>query len=271
MPRTLPPPRLYKYQPFTPQTLANLKSAQIWFNAPLRFNDPFDCALPIYDPSHLTDADFLRAYTHEKTRRSMTPELEAELGPNGVPSQVFRDMILNAVHDTFTKMRKTLLEERGFSCFSAKPLDIMMWSHYADGHRGFCLEFDTSYDPWISKTFHVRYADTFSYINPVDIIVEPAGADPENPLLVASVLTKARCWEYEHEWRTMHLQPNTLFGYEWRALTGIYFGAAMPPAHKEILCLVLHGSPTHLYNVERDEKGFALRATKVTYQPYDYK
>jgi len=118
MPRTLPQPRLYKYQPFTPQTLANLKSAQIWFNAPLRFNDPFDCALPIYDPSHLTDADFLRAYTHEKTRRSMTPELEAELGPNGVPSQVFRDMILNAVHDTFTKMRKTLLEERGFSCLA---------------------------------------------------------------------------------------------------------------------------------------------------------
>ncbi len=270
MPKNPPPPRLYKYQPFTPHTLANLKSTQIWFNAPTRFNDPFDCALPLYDPSHLTDAGFLRVYEHEKQRHPMTPELEAALGPNGVPSPVFRDMILNAVQDTITKLRKTLLEERGVACFSEKPLDIMMWSHYADGHRGFCLEFDTSYVPWVSKTFQVRYSDKFPYINPVDIIVEPAGADPENPLLVASVLTKALCWQDEHEWRTMHQDPNKLFGYDWRALTGIYFGAAMPPAHKEILCLILHGSPTHLYNVERDPKGFALNATKVNYKPYDW-
>ncbi len=147
----------------------------------------------------------------------------------------------------------------------------MMWSHYADGHRGFCLEFDTSFVPWIEKSFRVRYAETFPYINPVDIIVEPPSDDPENPLLIASVLTKALCWSYEEEWRTMHLEPNKLFGYNWRALTGIYFGAAISPAHREVLCLVLHGSPTQLYNVDRDEKGFALRATKVTYQPYDYK
>jgi len=85
------------------------------------------------------------------------------------------------------------------------------------------------------------------------------------------VLTKASCWKCEEEWRIMHMEPNKLFGYDWRALTGIYFGAAVAPAHKEVLCLVLHGSPTQLYNVERAEKGFALKVVKVTYTPFDYK
>jgi len=270
VPRTQPPPRLYKYQPINVQTLANLKSAQLWFNAPIRFNDPFDCALPIFDSSRLTDADFLRAFNYYKEHHPTSQYIVDVMCPGGVPTQGFRDLILRSVEDGFAERRKIQLEQRGVACFSAKPLDITMWSHYADGHRGFCLEFDTSVKPF-TDSYHVRYAEAFPYVNPVDIIIEPTNDDPENELLVASVLTKASCWQYEEEWRIMHMEPNKLFGYDWRALTGIYFGAAMAPAHKEILCLLLHGSPTQLYNIERDEKGFTLRAQRVTYKPYDYK
>jgi len=270
MPRKPPPPRLYKYQPFDARTLANLKSAQIWFNAPIRFNDPYDCALPMFDTSRLTEADFRRVFDHYRERQPTGQFIVERMCPDGVPSQEFRDLIVRSAQEGSDERRRILLEQRGIACFSANSLDITMWSHYADGHHGFCLEFDTGIKPF-TEAYYVRYADAFPYVNPVDIIVNPHDGDPENDLLVSSVLTKAACWKYEEEWRIMHLEPNKLFGYDWRALTGIYFGAQILPAHREILCLVLQGSPTQLYNVERDDaKGFALRARRVTYKPYEY-
>jgi hypothetical protein len=106
MPRTPPPARLYKYQPFNPHTLANLKSAQIWFNAPARFNDPFDCALPIFNPSRLTDADYLKAFDHYQHKLGSTPEILEGMCPNGVPSQAFRDLIVRSIQDGFANRRE---------------------------------------------------------------------------------------------------------------------------------------------------------------------
>jgi hypothetical protein len=44
------PEKLYKYESFSTQALTNLKSSQLYFSIPNKFNDPFDCTLPIsYD------------------------------------------------------------------------------------------------------------------------------------------------------------------------------------------------------------------------------
>lgn len=40
-----PPRLLYKYEPFSTQSLLNLKRQVIYFGSPLMFNDPYDCAL----------------------------------------------------------------------------------------------------------------------------------------------------------------------------------------------------------------------------------
>jgi hypothetical protein len=262
------PPRLYKYQPFNPQTLANLKQASIWFSAPVAFNDPFDCALPVVDSARLTDADFQRALAYVLERREMSPELKAQMCPDGIPTPKFRETIIKSVTEIFAERRKIQLEQRGVACFSAKPLDIMMWSHYADGHRGFCLEFTAAIEPF-SKARQVRYHEDFPYVNPVSLLVEDS-TDGDNELLVAMVLTKAPCWQYEEEWRLMHMEASKLYTYDYSALTGIYFGAAMPFVHKEILSLVLRGAPTQSHEVLRDEKGFGLVSRPVTYTPFDY-
>jgi Protein of unknown function (DUF2971) len=263
------PSHLYKYQPFTPQTIANLKDASIWFSAPIAFNDPFDCSLPVVDISRLTYSDFRRALEYLKGHRTLSTQLTAEMCPNGIPTQAFRDVFTRSVTEIFAERRKVQLESRGVACFSAKSSDIMMWSHYADGHRGFCLEFDSAIEPF-SKALPVRYREDFPYINPVDVLVEPHTGDPENHLLGAMVLTKAPCWNYEQEWRIMHMEPSKLYTYDYHALTGIYFGAEMPFAHIEILSLILRDAPTRSYKVSRNERGFSLEAEPVTYTPFAY-
>lgn len=46
------PERIYKFQALDQYSLRNLKNAQIYFNSPADFNDPFDCAVGKEAVSH---------------------------------------------------------------------------------------------------------------------------------------------------------------------------------------------------------------------------
>ena len=58
-------------------------------------------------------------------------------------NDLFKKEVKIAAEKSFEERNKINLYERGVCCFSEKKDDILMWSHYADGHKGFCLEFIT--------------------------------------------------------------------------------------------------------------------------------
>ena len=258
MPKKPPPPRLYKYQPFNVQTLTNLKRAAIWFSAPINVNDPYDCAAWVVQTDEVSDADFPRLEAYVRGR---DPALAARL----TPAQL-REAFLSSARKVYDEQRTFQREQRGIACFSATVTDITMWSHYAEGHRGFALEFDTSVLPF-SKALPVTYADAPPVLNPVDVLVDDPSDDESNEILRAFVLTKARCWSYEQEWRLMHKEPSKRFGYGDGPLTGIYFGAEMDHAHKDIIAQVTLGAPIQLYEMIRDKRSFTLHAQPVKYTP----
>lgn len=258
MPKKPPPPRLYKYQPFNVQTLSNLKRGQIWFSAPINVNDPYDCGAWVVQTDEVSEADFpkLSAYV-----RGRDPALAARLTPDQL-----RTSFIGSARKVYDERGTIQREQRGIACFSATVTDIMMWSHYADGHRGFCLEFDTSVPPF-NKALEVHYVDAPPVLNPVDVLVDGPSDDPDNDLLRAFVLTKARCWSYEQEWRLMHAEPSKRYGYGDGPLTGIYFGAEMDHAHKDIIALVTRGEAVQLHEMRRDTRRFTLHSEAVTYTP----
>ena len=47
-------------------------------------------------------------------------------------------------------------------CFSASPDSMQMWSYYAGGHKGLCLEVDVS--GFASKIFKVTYVDDTAFL-----------------------------------------------------------------------------------------------------------
>jgi len=253
-----PPPRLYKYQPFNAKTLTNLTRASIWFSAPINVNDPYDCASWVVQADEVSEADFPRLLAYVRGR---DPALTAKLTPAEL-----REAFIASARRAYDERRRIQREQRGIACFSATRTDIMMWSHYADGHRGFCLEFDTSRLPF-SKGLEVTYVDNPPLLNPVDVLVEDPSDDKNNALLRAFVLTKARCWSYEQEWRLIHAEPSKLYGYGVGPLTGVYFGAEMPRAHKEIIALVTRGEAVPLHEMVRDPRSFTLHGQAVTYKP----
>jgi hypothetical protein len=77
-----------------------------------------------------------------------------------------------------------------------------MWSHYADSHRGFCVEYDFAEADISTLPFPVVYSN----IRPQVPWGEALTRSPENTAkatsnLMIGLLTKDKCWEYENEWR----------------------------------------------------------------------
>jgi hypothetical protein len=261
------PPRLYKYQPFNAQTLENLTNTSVWFSAPINLNDPYDCDLAGIDPAKLTEADFQLALDHMQP--DLTPEQRAAWCPDGVMTPRFRESLIKYLEQVFDEHRADRRQRRGIACFSERPDSIVMWSHYANGHRGFCLEFDTAIKPF-STAKPVNYDDEFPSI-PLNLLFTDHAAGHEDVetdlLLQAFVLTKAKCWTYEYEWRAMHMEASKLFGYGPNGLTGLYLGAAMPDAQRVILFRLLSGTSVKFHAMRRHKRNFQLSSERVTYTP----
>ncbi len=260
-----PPPKLYKYQAYKVQTLDNLKRRCLWFSKPVKFNDPFDCAIS-FEIKGITQDDWQVIFDWAKaeTNEFAKVTFEAKYNQNGQPNDRFKNHIIKISKDLLEKQKEIMFYTRGLACFSEKVDDILMWGHYADGHHGFCLEFDTSYEPFL-KAFPVTYSDTFPTLNPVDILVRRMYIH-----LLKNSTTKASEWSYEKEWRIFHEEGDKEYFVDVKALTGIYFGCRMPKVHKEVIALVLRGSPTQLYEMKRSEEEFKVSFEAVEYMPYDY-
>jgi len=123
-------------------------------------------------------------------------------------------------------------------CATQKP--ILMWSHYADGHKGLSLHFAPHVAPF-NQAYEVHYTDEY-----------PAYPFPQHDRIAPDesarvmVLTKAEGWRYEAEYRAIRVvgpgEPAQLefrrLGLVWdgqyatlpdTALTGVTLGAAMTP------------------------------------------
>ncbi len=260
MPKNLPP-YLYKYQPYNIQTLDNIKDRYIWFSKPDDFNDPFDCSIN-FSFDDLTEDEW--AFLYRKAQEGLTKERDQRsataLFAGNRPSPNFKRFYSEKMKILAGKRLETEFKQRGVACFSEKMDDILMWSHYADGHKGFCLEYDTRFLPF-SKAVPVEYSETYPTINPLEDI---------NNLLIQLAITKSIGWSYEEEWRIFHEVGNKEFGVPVDALTGVYFGCEMPYVHKEVIALVLRDAPTKLYEARISETNFELEFELVEYTPYDY-
>lgn len=99
-------------------------------------------------------------------------------------------------HELRYAMKKTkaeLASKSGIICFSRSWQHPMMWSHYADRHRGMCLGFDVA-DKWCCRVSYERHRLKVSR----DAIVSGVVNERTARKLVSA---KAEFWRYEDEVR----------------------------------------------------------------------
>lgn len=259
------PDRLFKYQAYNTQTLANLKNRTLWFSLPSQFNDPFDCATTVTAVAP-SEADFDRAAEYFESKHGVSKKTLGAYGADGRLSEEYRRSLVSGAQAALDSEREAFYHKRGVACLTTKHDDMLMWSHYADGHRGFCLEFDGTSLPF-SKALATRYRNATPSLNLVNVL----GNQDADAMLEAMVLTKAECWSYEQEWRILHAEQSTPYTYPWENLTAIHLGAAMPYVHLEIIALILRDSPTRLCQMEKQDNAFSVVSKPITYVPFSYR
>ena len=96
------------------------------------------------------------------------------------------------VRKAFQTLRDDMCARRGVLCFSRTWHNPLLWSHYADKHRGICLGFE------VPHVVRVRY-DVKRLVNVVPRIL--AGGPASEALMTRLLATKFRDWKYEDEVR----------------------------------------------------------------------
>lgn len=254
------PKTLYKYEAFSTQSLQNLKSQSIYFSPPSGFNDPYDCSLDaiIKDISN-EDAESFRCYYLLDSR---LPIDHKEKLRNANVEQL-KSSITRTIRQAINEVKCAILGSYGVSCFSECNDDLLMWGHYSDSYKGFCLAFSTD-DAVFEKVMPVKYTSTIPMIDSLPIIVD-RNFDQWFDLFC----TKSDKWVYEKEWRLIHKSVGE-YTYLANTLKAVYFGSDMDVQSIEIVCLILAGQNLNveLYRGVRSTKEFKITFEKFTYTSF---
>jgi hypothetical protein len=255
------PPRLFKYEALTTQTLRNLKGQVLYFGSPKNFNDPYDCALEpqIKVP---TDDEVEAIRQHHLSEKPLTEEQRQQF--NEIAVSELREMFLRSTCAAITDATQKFLDTGGATCFSEKNDDLLMWSHYGGRYKGICLEFNTSLEPF-NRALPVRYLQRLPEIDVARILVKH-----DFKLVEELFCAKSASWSYEREWRALHKDAGTSYNYASEALTGVYFGPDIDDESLEIACLVLAGQngTVALYHGSRSRSEFKVNFERFTYTSY---
>lgn len=181
--------------PFSVGSLKIISEGTIKFTHPSEFNDPFDCR-PYLDPETIRKLP--------KARPDLFKKLNQDLGLSPAQGIQQRGKFLARLRQRvetgdFSKDVTNI----GIACLSAKPLNILMWSHYAQSHQGFVVEFKiprSSRDP---NTIASISTDLNSYLIPHEVEYLPTRPkhDFGSTTSLDYLLTKSEDWKYEAEHR----------------------------------------------------------------------
>lgn len=178
-----------------------------------------------------------------------------------------RNEVMDMV-DLYFPLLATFVNKRTatISCFSETIKSVTMWSHYADYHKGFVLEYDLR--PTLSNgipnvgIYPVIYDDK-RYDGTQYILWEflrMLGVKLPNPDTLSYIkcaLHKSSQWEYEKEWRLIdsNLRDNIISENKtWVSLkpTAIYYGTNISSDNKNRLHSIAQGKNLKEYNMYID-------------------
>jgi len=157
------------------------------------------------------------------------------------------------LNDFNSKIFAMINSQFGVCSLTQKFNDALMWSHYADSHKGVLIEYDLH--DYIEKLkenriflYPVTYQDDrvsideniLQRINIHDISIE--GKNVLSALFLKGLLTKKKDWEIEKEWRSIKVlgahdssSDISIRKVASPKITGIYLGNKMPEQVKKCI------------------------------------
>ena len=219
----------------------------------------------ILKADHTTLTDFARdkGITDDIDEISMTMLLSEKISPDLAPARKdILQLIDNMEHQLSGKMANMFL----VGCLCTDFKNRLMWSHYAESHTGFCVEYDYS-EPTPSVLSNLPVPVFYSSERPL----VPWKAALENTSeniseacteLMLGVLTKDSAWEYENEWRILlHSTDNPHL--KMPKISCVYLGAAISEDNKKAVLDIALQKNIPVKQMTVDRGAYSLHATAL--------
>ncbi|MDP1939312.1 MAG: DUF2971 domain-containing protein [Gallionella sp.] len=249
----------------------------IYFANPTSFNDPFEMSAVAAAP---TKEAFLRLIEGVGDASVLTKSAKSK-----IYARVSEQLALTGAKPLSDEWMQLV----GVLCLTTKPLDVLMWAHYASNHTGVCIGFDGAFEPFNSAD-EVFYSDE----RPQIPTLEPSRDGQK--LVRAVLLTKSMHWRYESEWRCvkrpmqadeisyyrelLKRDPSKLdpianllaseggagpYQFDTAAIRRVYFGARVVSARREEImsALRLRDINAKVFQIELDSRYYWLNKKRL--------
>jgi hypothetical protein len=167
-----------------------------------------------------------------------------------------------SIKKELNNIRLEKLSKIGVCCFSKNNTNLLMWAHYAESHKGMCLEFDPKYLPFF-KAFNVEYELNIPALKS-DLFFERE----ENSEFIQKLLSfKSIDWKDEEEMRILHQENNKSYYYPIQSLKAIYFGLKTNSSDIEMICSIIKSKTQDVkfYRMDYIEKKFGIEPKQFHY------
>lgn len=173
---------LYSFRRFNEYTLKDLIKNEITVIHPSQMNDPFDSLATFF-----AKKDYL--YMKCMDKKHIGPQIEM--------SKHFRIRSFSTGKYNNYMPNDSVLGE------------TLMWSHYADSHKGFCIRYELS--PYFSYNFRNKTEGFYNFriIQGVRYSNKPISTRDFRLNTQNSFTQKKKCWKYENEVRLISFDSST--------------------------------------------------------------
>lgn len=225
---------LYKYTSGGNYDIINLNNNQLKMKCPLYYNDPFDA-----QASFINEEVFYNEYAaeHKDYIKYLNPD--------------FVDRNMLQIYNWLYPGYESFLKDLQVCCFSSIKDSILMWSHYSNEHKGFCIEYDL--DDLLGRYFPVN---PVRYSNKMPLITK----DAKN--LMDGIYQKAEEWSYENEWRIIFNKCGNEF-VKMPIPKAIYFGCNISNDLKVSLIDICKRKEIECYQAKRSFFEYKLFFDKI--------
>lgn len=166
--------------------------------------------------------------------------LENSLLKNPNVNDSWQQAFFSALREEYNDMQEILLKKFRVSCFTTTPYSMLMWSHYANYHKGFCIEYEFSddikkYEKILSNILPVIYSnERKNVLNACLQYLENETISEEVvwDIYKYGLLTKSLDWRYQNEWRLISLDSSitdSKYNCDFFPITKVYLGNRMEP------------------------------------------
>lgn len=288
------PNKLFKYKSFNSDCMELILADYLYFANPNQFNDPLDCKVSILDDiNNETELKIILSELYQKNAEERLSGAAKNLHYNGPKtrdkisclSQSEAQKMISEAYENYdfynegsysiTEMLADSIGSIILSGYSKGILSLaedsncpLMWSHYADNHKGLCLGYSIP-ENVKNKVRRINYTSDSREIKTSQIQRMLNGDNAAKREIEDSIfLRKASPWAYEKEWRMISnigLQNASLY------LSDIIFGLRCKDTtiYTVMKSLLGRDLPIKFWKINEIPKKFTLKMSEINFDDED--